>query len=97
MAKSSAPGTCMQNGVRGTMNAPFGKAMSSREGVGGGEYGKNKGPFDKPQSMGNGSIPTKFFDGMSATKATTVNAGMGGTAGVNRTANVGARRFKNPK
>lgn len=29
---------------------------------GGGQYGHNKPPFDKPQSMGNGGIPTKFFD-----------------------------------
>lgn len=28
----------------------------------GGIYGRNKPPFDKPQSMGNGGIPTKFFD-----------------------------------
>jgi hypothetical protein len=27
-----------------------------------GVYGHNTGPFSKPQSMGNGGIPTKFFD-----------------------------------
>jgi hypothetical protein len=28
----------------------------------GGVYGHNKAPFDAPQSMGNGGVPTKFFD-----------------------------------
>lgn len=27
-----------------------------------GIYGHNTPPFDAPQSMGNGGIPTKFFD-----------------------------------
>lgn len=94
--RGGGPGTYTENGVNCTMNAPFGKAKSSREGVGGGQYGANKAPFDKGQSMGNGGIPTKFFDGMSGTAAKTVNASMTGTAGVNRTAAVGNRRFKNP-
>jgi hypothetical protein len=93
---SGGPGTYTTNGVECTLDAPFSKAENSRQGVGGGEYGANKAPFGKPQSMGGGGIPTKFFDGMSATKANTVNASMTGTAGVNRTAPVGNRRFKNP-
>lgn len=28
----------------------------------GGKYGSNFAPFDKPQDMGNGGIPTKFYD-----------------------------------
>lgn len=94
--RGGGPGSYTENGVVCTMGAPFGKAKSSREGVGGGMYGANKAPFEKPQSMGNGGIPTKFFDSMSATPASTVNASMTGTAGANRTAPVGNRRFKNP-
>ena len=96
MSKST-PGTYTTNGVRCTMDAPFSKAAGSRTGSAG-EYGANHAPFDKPQNTGNGGIPTKFFDtGMGASKATTVNAGMTGTAGVNVTAPVGQRRFRNPK
>jgi len=94
--RGGGPGTYTENGVNCTMNAPFSKAASSRQGVGGGQYGSNKAPFDKPQSMGGGGIPTKFFDGMPSKTATTVNASMTGTAGANRTAPVGNRRFKNP-
>lgn len=94
MASSkSAPGSHTSQGVRGTMNPPFGKASGAREGSGG-TYGHNTAPFDKGQSMGNGSIPTKFYDGMSAKAATTVSAGMKGTAGANVTQKVGTRRFK---
>lgn len=92
MAKN--PGTYTQNGVRGTMSAPFTKGMNSTSG--GGEYGQNHAPFNKPQATGNGGIPTKFFDGMSATPAKTVSAGMSKpTASANPP--VGQRRFKNPK
>lgn len=28
-----------------------------------GEYNKNHAPFDQPQSMGNGGVPTQFFSG----------------------------------
>lgn len=94
--RGGGPGTYTENGVVCTMGAPFGKAKSAREGTGGGQYGANKAPFDKGQSMGNGGIPTKFFDGMSSAAAKTVNASMTGTAGVNRTGPVGTRRFKNP-
>ena len=95
MAKSN-PGTYSENGVRCTMNAPFSKASSSRQGVGGGEYGANHAPFSKAQDTGNGGIPTKFYDGMSAKPADTVNAGMSKpTASANPP--VGQRRFKNPK
>lgn len=93
MAKSN-PGTYSSNGVRCTMNAPFSKATSPTSGSG--EFGANHAPFDKPQSMGNGSIKTKFFDPMSAKPAGTVNAGMSKpTASANPP--VGQRRFKNPK
>lgn len=94
MSKST-PGTNMQNGVRGTMNAPFAKGLSQTSG--GGEYGANHAPFSKPQDTGNGGMKTKFFDGLPARTASTVNAGMKGTAGVNVTQPVGQRRFKNPK
>ncbi len=94
MAKST-PGTYAQNGVRCTMNAPFSKATSPASGSG--EMGKNHAPFDKPQSMGNGGIPTKFYETMPSKTAASVNAGMKGTAGVNVTQPVGQRRFKNPK
>jgi len=35
-----------------------------------GQYGHNNPPFDQPQSMGGGGVPTKFFD-------TTVPASVG--------------------
>src|SRR5262245_3813802 len=91
-----APGTYTDNGMNCTMGAPFGKAAHSKTGAGGGIDGHNKAPFDKPQSMGNGTIPTRFFDGMPSKAAKTVNASMTGTAGVNRTQKVGNRRFRNP-
>ena len=92
MAKT--PGTNIMGGVRGTMSPPFNKGMNSTSG--GGEYGQNHAPFNKPQATGNGGIKTKFFDGMSATAAKTVNAGMSKpTASANPP--VGQRRFKNPK
>jgi hypothetical protein len=93
MAKT--PGTNVMGGVRGTMSPPFNKGMSTT-GVGGGMNGQNHAPFNKPQAMGGGSIPTKFYDGMSAKAATTVNAGMSKpTASTNPP--VGTRRFKSPK
>lgn len=91
---SGGPGTYSQRGVRCTMDAPMGGNVSP--GSGGGIQGRNKAPFDKPQSMGNGGIPTKFFDGMSAKPAKTSNAGMSEPFAV-ATQNVGTRRFKNPK
>lgn len=94
MAK--APGTYVENGVRCTMGAPFSKATSQKAAPGG-MNGQNKAPFDKPQGMGGGSIPTRFFDAMPATAAKTVNAGMKGTSGANVTQPVGTRRFKSPK
>lgn len=33
-----------------------------------GTYGHNVGPFTKPQSMGNGGIPTLFFETMPGQK-----------------------------
>lgn len=68
--RGGGPGTYETNGVRCTMDAPFPKAAGQKSGVGGGIDGRNKAPFDKPQSMGNGGIPTKFFDGMSSKAAT---------------------------
>lgn len=93
MAKT--PGTTTMGNVRSTMSPPFKSGMST-SGAGGGIHGHNKAPFDKPQSMGGGSIPTRFYDGMSATPAKTVNAGMSKpTASANPP--VGQRRFKQPK
>lgn len=44
----------------------------------GGQYGHNRAPFDKPQSMGNGGIPTKFFDSsVPATPSRTTVSGSG--------------------
>lgn len=94
---NSKPGTYTQGGVRCTMGAPFKNAMGSKQGVGGGIYDQNKGPFDQKAPIGPNDISRKFFDGMSATKATTANAAMTGTAGAKVTAPVGQRRFKNPK
>lgn len=34
-----------------------------------GRYGSSPAPFDKPQSMGNGGIPTKMFDTSVGTSA----------------------------
>lgn len=93
--RGGGPGTYTENGVNCTMGAPFKKAMSGSPSAKGID-GRNKAPFDKPQSMGNGGIATRFFDDMSETKANTVNASMTGTAGANRTGPVGTRRFKNP-
>ncbi len=93
--RGGGPGSYTENGVVCTMGAPFKKGMSGNA-SGPGVDGRNKAPFDKPQSMGNGGIPTRFFDGMSEKEANTVNASMTGTAGANRTQAVGNRRFKNP-
>ncbi len=57
-----------KNPVRSQM----GGSAPSPMGVGGGMYGRNKGPFDAPQDMGGGGIPTKFFDGMSDSVAKTM-------------------------
>lgn len=93
-----APGSYVENGVNCTMGAPFGKSMHAKEGVTS-RNGQNYPPFDKPQSMGNGSIPTKFYDTAMGGRSKgdgTVNASMTGTSGVNRTQKVGNRRFRNP-
>lgn len=43
-----------------------------------GQYGHNKPPFDTPQSMGNGGVPTKFFDtSVSAKPSRTTVSGSG--------------------
>lgn len=94
MAKRNAPGTYVDNGVRCTMDPPFDKAASAKQGSG--SYGANKAPFDKAQSMGGGGIPTKFYDSMSAKPATTSNAGASSLIGITKR-NVGDRRFKNDK
>ena len=99
MAKShpKAPGEYESNGVRCTLGPPFDKAGKSREGQSGGEFGANKAPFNHPQSMGNGSIPTKFFDdSMGHTPARSESsAGASSPIGITKR-NVGERRFKNP-
>lgn len=90
-------GMYTRGGVRSTMSSPCaGKGISGGEGVGGGRYGSIGAPFDKPQSTGNGGIPVKMMDGMTAKKATTSNAGASATVGVSSRA-VGNRRFTNPK
>ena len=61
--KGGGPGTADRNGVRGTFDAPFGKAASELHGVGGGKYDSNYAPFDKPHNS-SGGMPEKFFDGM---------------------------------
>jgi hypothetical protein len=75
------------------MDPPFDKAANAKQGVGGGTYGANKAPFDKAQSMGGGGIPTKFFDGMAAKKATTSSAGASSVIGITKR-NPSERRFK---
>jgi len=50
-----------------------------------GTYGHNHGPFDAPQSMGNGGIPTKFFEDMpvASPRRQGHSAGMADAAGGN--------------
>lgn len=62
-SKGGGPGTANRNGVRGTFDAPFGKAAGEKHGVGGGMYDKNYAPFDKAHDAAGG-IPEKFYDGM---------------------------------
>lgn len=50
MAKRTVINTQMPSMKTSTTQAP-------------GEYGKNHAPFDQPQSMGNGGVPTQFFSG----------------------------------
>ena len=95
--RGGGPGSFNKNGVRSTMNAPFSKAASSRSGSGPGLDGQNHAPFDKPQGMAGGSIPTRFFDtAMNARTAKTVPAGQVSPP-IGGTQNVGTRRFKNAK
>lgn len=92
--RGAGPGAYTENGVNCTMGAPFNKAMGAGRSGGAGE---NKAPFNKPQSMGNGTIPTKFFDtSMAARSATTVQAG-NVSPGVKGQPAIGNRRFRNPK
>ncbi len=58
--------------ANGPVRSQMGGDAPSPMGVGGGTYGQNKGPFDAPQDMGNGGIPTKFFDGTSVGVASTM-------------------------
>ena len=88
MAKSS-PGTSVRGGVRATIKPPFAKATVSGSG---GRMGRNTAPFDTPQSMGNGSIPTKFYESMPVKTPTTLNAGQS-TPILRATQAVGKRRF----
>ena len=94
--RGGGPGSQTKNGVVRTMNAPFGKSASARTGSSSGIDGQNKAPFNKPQSMGGGSIPTRFFDtSMSAKPATgTSSAGASSPVGITKR-NPSERRFKN--
>lgn len=65
--KGGGPGTADRNGVRGTFDAPFGKAAAGN-GVGGGKYDSNYAPFDKAHDSAGG-MKEKFFDGMSTQMA----------------------------
>ena len=95
--RGGGPGSQTKNGVVGTMAAPFSKSASARTGSAAGIDGRNKAPFDKPQSMGGGSIPTRFFDtSMSAKPATTSSAGASSVIGITKR-NPSERRFKNAK
>lgn len=89
--RSNGPGVSTSRGVCSQMDSPFGKSVSTS--AAGGINGRNKAPFDKPQGMGGGSIPTRFFDDMSAKPATTVQSGMVSPP-IGATQNVGQRRFK---
>lgn len=88
-------GSFTAGGVRGTMKSPFGKATNDTRGSGG-TYGRNKAPFDQPQGMGNGSIPTKFYEPITATAPRTMTAGQVSPP-IGATQRVTERRFKNPK
>lgn len=91
-----APGTYVENGVHCTMGAPFSKATSPRA-TGPGIDGRNNAPFNKPQDMGNGGIPTRFYDeGMKAGMPKTSTAGQVSPP-IGATQSVGTRRFTNPK
>lgn len=60
-----------------TQMPSMGKKNPSME-PSGGIFGRNKAPFDKPQDMGNGAIPTKFFDSsVSAKEGRTTVSGSG--------------------
>ncbi len=94
-SRGGGKGSHTAGGVRGTMKAAFGKATNAKEGSAG-TYGKNKAPFDKPQSMGGGSIPTKFYEGIKASPVRTATAGQVSPP-IGATQNVGTRRFKNAR
>ena len=89
--RSNSPGSTTSRGVCGTLDAPFGGNVSTA--ASGGMNGQNKAPFDKPQSMGGGGIPTRFFDAMSAKPASTTTAGQVSPP-IGGTQDVGNRRFK---
>ena len=93
--RGGGPGSYSQNGVRCTMDAPFDKSASAKTGTGPGLDGQNKAPFNKPQSMGGGSIPTRFFDtSMSAKPANgSSSAGASSVLGITKR-NPSERRFK---
>lgn len=96
--RGGGPGSYTQNGVTCTMDAPFDKAANAKTGSSAGIDGQNKAPFNKPQSMGNGSIPTRFFDtSMSARPAASASsAGASSVIGITKR-NPSERRFKNAK
>lgn len=60
MAKSSnrggGDGTCEHGGVRGTLDAPFGKGRST------GSQQTMAGPFNTPRAGGANGLPTQVYD-----------------------------------
>lgn len=74
-----------RRGSSSTVRSQMPKMSLARQGNAG-IYGHNKAPFTEPQSMGNGSIPTKFFDEMGEKPAAalrTASAGMADASGGN--------------
>lgn len=59
--------------VKSEMSGGFGRpSMTGTKGM----YDRGPAPFDKPRSMGNGAVPTKFMDsGVSKTPTPTQTTG----------------------
>ena len=94
--RGGGPGSHTNGCVTSPMKAPFGKATNQRTGSSAGIDGRNKEPFSKPHSMGNGSIPTRFFDtSMSSKMPGSSSAGASSVIGITKR-NPAERRFKNP-
>lgn len=92
--RGAGPGSYSKNGVNCTMNAPFSKSANAKTGSSAGIDGQNKAPFDKPQSLGGGGIPTRFYDtSMSPKPAKSSSAGASSVIGITKR-NPSERRFK---